>query len=95
MAQRAGRNIQRSRKAKPKRGSDNLLRGHCRAGRGHDDDVTILSQPDRQGGEQRMCEVCGDCCKYCGRDTLVAVGDYVWIVPVGATVGQIERIEDC
>ena len=94
MAERAGRNITRSRKAKPKRASDNLLRGIVVRGRGHHYDVTILSQPDRPGGEQRMCEVRGRLLQDRGRDTLVAVGDYVWIVPVGSDRGQIERVEE-
>jgi ribosome biogenesis GTPase len=94
MAQRAGRNVTRSRKAKPKRASDNLLRGIVVRGRGHHYDVTILSQAGRPGGESRLCEIRGRLLQERGRDTLVAVGDYVWIVPVGETRGQIERIEE-
>lgn len=94
IAQRAGRNLSRSRKAKPKRASENLLRGIVVRARGHHYDVTILSQEGRAGGESRMCEVRGRLLQERGRDTLVAVGDYVWIVPVGKDRGQIERVEE-
>lgn len=99
IAERAGRSLPRSRKAKPKRASDNLLRGIVVRARGHHYDVTILShegrdQKLRPGGEQRMCEVRGRLLQDRGRDTLVAVGDYVWIVPEGDRLGKIERIEE-
>jgi ribosome biogenesis GTPase len=94
MAQRAGRNMTRSRKAKPKRASDNLLRGIVVRGRGHHYDVTILAQEGRPGGESRLCEIRGRLLQDRGKDTLVAVGDYVWIQPIGENRGQIERIEE-
>lgn len=97
IAERAGRNLPRTRKAKPKRASDNLLRGIVVRARGHHYDVTVLRQDGDEGGsggEQRMCEVRGRLLQDRGRDTLVAVGDYVWIVPVGKDKGQIERIEE-
>lgn len=95
IAQRAGRALPRTRKAKPKRASANLLRGIVVRARGHHYDVTILNQEGdgRAGGEQRLCEVRGRLLQDRGRDTLVAVGDYVWVVPVGDTRGQIERVE--
>jgi len=42
IAARAGRNLQRARKAKPKRASDNLLRGIVVRARGHHYDVPFL-----------------------------------------------------
>ncbi len=93
-AERAERVEPRSRKAKPKRASANLLRGIVMRARGHHYDVAVLSQEGRPGGDVRLCEVRGRLLQERGRDTLVAVGDYVWIVPVGATRGQIERIEE-
>jgi ribosome biogenesis GTPase len=94
IAQRAGRNLSRSRKAKPKRASENLLPGIVVRARGHHYDVTTLSHEGRRGGEQRLCEVRGRLLQERGRDTLVAVGDYVWIIPVGNDRGQIERIDE-
>jgi hypothetical protein len=93
-AERSARNLIRSRKAKPKRASEGLLRGIVVRARGHHYDVTILSQEGRPGGEQRMCEVRGRLLQDRGRDTLVAVGDTVWILPIGTDRGQIERVEE-
>ena len=94
VGERAERVEPRSRKAKPKRASANLLRGIVMRARGHHYDVSILSQPGRPGGEVRMCEVRGRLLQERGRDTLVAVGDYVGIVPIGDDRGQIENIEE-
>jgi ribosome biogenesis GTPase len=98
IAQRAGRNLPRARKAKPKRASGNLLRGIVVRARGHHYDVSILRQEDGSplgaGGEMRLCEVRGRLLQERGRDTLVAVGDYVWVVPVGSDRGLIERVEE-
>jgi ribosome biogenesis GTPase len=94
LAERAGRDLARSRKAKPKRASEGLLRGIVVRARGHHYDVTVLSQEGRPGGEQRMCEVRGRLLQDRGRDTLVAVGDTVWILPIGRDRGQIERVEE-
>ena len=94
LAQRAGRDLPRSRKAKPKRASKNLLRGIVMRARGHHYDVSILRQDGHPGGEVRLCEVRGRLMQERGRDTLVAVGDYVWIIPVGRDRGQIERVEE-
>jgi ribosome biogenesis GTPase len=93
LAARAGRNLPRTRKAKPKRASENLLRGIVTRARGHHYDVSVLRQVGEAGGGQRICEVRGRLLQERGRDTLVAVGDYVWLVPVGSDRGQIERIE--
>jgi len=75
-----------------------LLRGIVVRSRGHHYDVNIFKQVGEggltTGGEQRLCEVRGRLMQDRGRDTLVAVGDYVWVVPVGNERGQIERVEE-
>lgn len=100
---RAGRQISRASKPKPKRASENLLRGIVVRARGHHYDVSILEDEEAapamarlgiQPGERRMCEVRGRLLQERGFDTLVAVGDYVWIVPHGKDRGQIERVEE-
>ncbi len=89
-----GRDLARTRKPKPKRESENLLRGIVVRARGHHYDVRVLEQPGVTGGDVRMCEVRGRLLLDKNKDTLVAVGDYVWIVPEGALHGKIERIEE-
>lgn len=89
-----GREPARTRKPKPKRESENLMRGIVVRARGHHYDVRVLDQPGITGGEVRLCEVRGRLLLERGRDTLVAVGDYVWIVPEGRRYGKIERVED-
>lgn len=89
-----GRELARARKPRPKRESENLLRGIVVRARGHHYDVRVLDQPGVAGGAVRMCEVRGRLLLERGRDTLVAVGDYVWIVPEGARHGKIERVEE-
>ncbi len=42
----------------------------------------------------RMCEVRGRLLQERGVDTLVAVGDRVWIVPEGKRHGKIEQVEE-
>lgn len=89
-----GRDLTRTRKPKPKRESENLVRGIVVRARGHHYDVRVLEQPNTPGGEIRMCEVRGRLLLDKGKDTLVAVGDYVWIVPEGPNLGKIERVEE-
>lgn len=89
-----GRDQTRTRKPRPKRESENLVRGIVVRARGHHYDVRVLEQDGIPGGEVRMCEVRGRLLLERGKDTLVAVGDYVWIVPEGARHGKIERIEE-
>jgi ribosome biogenesis GTPase len=97
---RVGRESARSRKPKPKRASANLQRGIVVRARGHHYDVSVLDPAGDAGsgpgvaGERRMCEVRGRLLQERGVDTLVAVGDYVWIIPHGKDRGQIERIEE-
>lgn len=89
-----GRALPRSRRAKPKRASAGLLRGIVTRARGHHYDVRMLRQDGVPGGEVRVCEVRGRLLQERGKDTLVAVGDYVWVVPHGAKHGMIERVEE-
>lgn len=94
------RTERRSRKPKPKRTSEQLVRGIVVRARGHHYDVRVLrlTEPQKapvpEGSEVRMCEVRGRLLQERGRDTLVAVGDYVWIVPEGKDRGKIEQVEE-
>lgn len=86
----------RTRKAKPKRKSVNLLPGVVVRARGHHYDVQIFEDdnvPASEVGRVRMCEVRGRMLQERGRDTLVAVGDRVMIVPEGKKLGKIEQVE--
>lgn len=88
--------IPRNRKSKPKRESANLLPGIVTRARGHHYDVQVIrNEPDGAGQreEVRVCEVRGRLLQEKTLDTLVAVGDRVWIVPHGNERGLIERIE--
>jgi ribosome biogenesis GTPase len=89
-----GRVQTRTRKPKPKRESHGLVRGIVVRARGHHYDVRVLSQDDMPGGEVRLCEVRGRLLQERGKDTLVAVGDYVWLAPHGDHRGQIEQVEE-
>ncbi|GIV78294.1 ribosome small subunit-dependent GTPase A [Litorilinea aerophila] len=93
----------RGRKPKPKKASANLLPGIVIRARGHHYDV-LLDAPDeaaqsgtqdgRAGDTVLLCEVRGRLLLEKGRDTLVAVGDRVWVMPHGKGRGWIERIEE-
>ena len=74
----------KEKKAKPKRPSERLVYGIVVRARGHHYDVetTAESEPD-SAARLRTCEVRGRLLLERGRDTLVAVGDRVWIVPEG------------
>ncbi len=85
----------RSSKAKPKRQSSNLMPGIVVRARGHHYDVQVINDAESlptEIGKVRMCEVRGRLLQVRGRDTLVAVGDRVWIVPEGSRHGKIEQI---
>ncbi|HXF64408.1 MAG TPA: ribosome small subunit-dependent GTPase A [Caldilineaceae bacterium] len=88
------RDLTRPRKPKPKREPGNLLRGIVVRARGHHYDVRVLDQAGAPGGELRTVEVRGRLLLERGRDTLVAVGDYVWMIPEGERGGRIERVEE-
>ncbi len=87
------------RKPKPKRASEHLVPGVVMRARGHHYDVrTVEPDPDDAGGEatlhrERMCEVRGRLLLERTWDTLVAVGDRVWVTPSGERHGLIERID--
>jgi ribosome biogenesis GTPase / thiamine phosphate phosphatase len=81
----------RGRKPKPKRESANLISGVVIRARGHHYDV----QTDPTGDNRvRLCEVRGRLLAEKHIDTLVTVGDQVWVLPDGEHRGKIERIEE-
>ena len=86
----------RSRKAKPKRSSAGLLHGVVVRARGHHYDVQIeQADGDRAAPEAvRVCEVRGRLLQDRGVDTLVAVGDRVWVRPDGRGRGLIEQVDE-
>ena len=80
---------------RPKRKSVDLVAGIVIRGRGHHFDV----QTDPDGDNRvRVCEIRGrllaEQIAERSKDTLVAVGDHVWVRPNGAEKGLIERIEE-
>jgi ribosome biogenesis GTPase len=79
------------RKPSVKRPSSDLVAGTVVRARGHHYDVRT-----EEGGVflERMCQVRGRLLQEKNWGTLVAVGDRVWVSPVGEKQGQIERIED-
>lgn len=81
----------RGRKPKPKRESANLISGIVIRARGHHYDVQTDSAGDNR---VRLCEVRGRLLAEKNIDTLVAVGDQVWVLPEGEERGKIERIEE-
>lgn len=82
-------------KAKPKRASQQLAHGVVVRARGHHYDVETDPMHEADGaGHLRVCEVRGRLLQARGRDTLVAVGDRVWVLPEGDAKGLIERVDD-
>ena len=86
----------RRRKSKPKPQSENLLSGIVVHALGHHFDVLIDAHTDSAAGEPqlRRCEVRRRLRQERSVDTLVAVGDRVWLVPNGKDAGKIERVEE-
>ena len=87
----------RTRKPKPKRQSHNILPGVVVRARGHHYDVQIVDlegKASKEVGRVRMCEVRGRLLQEKGVDTLVAVGDRVWVVPDGKRLGKIEKVDE-
>lgn len=84
----------RAKKARPKPASAHLAHGIVIRTRGHHYDVetTPVSETDSVG-RVRVCEVRGRLLLERGRDTLVAVGDRVWVLPEGEKKGLIERVD--
>jgi ribosome biogenesis GTPase len=84
----------RNKKAKPKPASAHLAHGIVIRARGHHFDVETTAASETDGVERvRVCEVRGRLLLERGRDTLVAVGDRVWVLPEGAKKGLIERVD--
>ena len=85
----------RGKKPKPKRDSAHLAHGVVVRARGHHFDVETAASTEEDGvARQRMCEVRGRLLQERGRNTLVAVGDRVWLRPEGSSKGLIERIDE-
>ncbi len=85
----------RSSRPKPKKPSTNLVPGVVVRARGHHYDVrTTVDLGDALEVETRVCEVRGRLLQERTRDTLVAVGDRVWLRPNGLDKGLIEQVEE-
>jgi len=80
-----------ARKPKQKRDATDLLHGVVMRGRGHHYDVQPIGDPQ---AKPLVCEVRGRLRQARGRDTLVAVGDRVWVRPNEPGRGLIERIDE-
>lgn len=81
----------RGRKPRPKKLSTNLVTGVVIRALGHHYDVqTDASDHHRV----RLCEVRGRLLLERGKDTLVAVGDRVAVLPEGSNKGKIEAVEE-
>lgn len=83
------------RKVRPRRAPAHLVPGIVTRARGHHYDVRTVEQDDEGAEEhrERVCEVRGRLLLERTWDTLVAVGDRVWITPSGERGGHIERID--
>lgn len=76
---------------------DELVQGIVIRARGHHYDVLVRgtgTEQDGYGTEVRVCEVRGRLLQERRVDTLVAVGDTVWISRHGRDKGHIERVEE-
>jgi ribosome biogenesis GTPase len=83
--------LKRGRKPKPKKESSDLVAGIVLRGLGHHYDVQVTTP-----GYTRLlrCEVRGRLLLERSKDTLVAVGDRVWVQPDGAQRGKIEKVDE-
>lgn len=80
---------------RPKKDSDMLVHGIVVLARGHHFDVATRAADETDGvAHDRMCEVRGRLRVEKSRDTLVAVGDRVWVRPEGDRKGLIERVDE-
>lgn len=75
-------------KPKPKKQGENLLHGTVVRARGHHYDV------ETDQGEVRTCQVRGRLLQEKRKDTLVAVGDRVLLLPEGKKKGQIDQVDE-
>ncbi len=78
-------------KARPKRLAEHLLPGVVMRARGHHYDVRTH---EPEGHRERLCEVRGRLRQERTWGTLVAVGDRVWVSPIGEKGGLIEHIDE-
>lgn len=78
-------------KARPKRLAEHLLPGVVMRARGHHYDVRTH---EADGHRERLCEVRGRLRQERTWGTLVAVGDRVWVSPIGEKGGLIEHIDE-
>jgi ribosome biogenesis GTPase / thiamine phosphate phosphatase len=83
--------IKRGRKPRPKKESSNLVAGVVIRALGHHYEVRTDEADEHP---VRLCEVRGRLLQERGKDTLVAVGDRVWVLPDGERGGKIERVEE-
>lgn len=81
----------RGRRPRPKKESSNLIAGIVIRALGHHYDVQTDPASDNR---VRLCEVRRRLMAEKNIDTLVAVGDRVWVLPDGEKGGKIERIEE-
>ena len=80
-----------ARKPKAKKESTGLVHGVVVRGRGHHYDVQVSGDSRAQ---PLLCEVRGRLLQERAKDTLVAVGDRVWVQPAAGNKGLIERIDE-
>jgi ribosome biogenesis GTPase len=99
--QRAATRERKTRKGRPKdtRRDDvsGLTQGIVIRARGHHFDVLVRDENEATAGygsERRVCEVRGRLLLEKSHDTLVAVGDTVWISRHGEDKGHIERVAE-
>ena len=85
----------RRRESKPKKDSTTLIPGIVIRALGHHFDVQTETafDPESTNGIRR-CEVKRRLRQEKSHDTLLAVGDRVWLVPNGPAAGKIERIDE-
>lgn len=85
----------KNRKSRPKRASANLVPGIVIRGLGHHFEVKTDRELDKEAtGPFRLCEVRRRLRQDKTSDTLVAVGDRVWVLPEGNETGKIEQVEE-
>jgi len=82
----------RSKQATPKKASAGLLHGVVTRARGHHFDVRTATPAGEH--EMRLCQVRGRLRQEKNRDTLIAVGDRVWVQPEDDDKGLIERVDE-
>lgn len=83
------------RKSRPKKASDNLVPGLVIRGLGHHFEVQTDPKLDPDAdGRIRLCEVRRRLRQDKTRDTLVAVGDRVMVLPDGNDAGKIEEVAE-